>query len=689
MTSIADAAAFLAQQWPVFPCMGNKRPITGHGFHDAVTDPDAARREFRQPGAEMIGVPTGRASGLAVIDLDVKDGRHGLEWLAANEHRLPATRRHSTQSGGVHLLFRYPEGRSIGSGVGGKGRFRALPAGVDVRGNGGYIIAPPSPGYTVADAAMPAEMPAWLVEMLDPPETPRQPVQRAPLRPRTAGDGTPWGLAALARECAEITGATDGNKHWALNKAAFSIGGLVSAGELAEGPAFAALSEALDAIRHRCEDEKHAEGTLRTAFQQGMAQPRQAPPPRQVQHTVRVEIVAPPEPPPYEALPEWIQGDPEPDAEWVDPETGEILPAKPKPQPKPDAGLPLIYFADAQPNLDAADFIEGLLVDRAMSVIYGPSNCGKTFFATDLALHVAAGWAWRGRDVEQGGVIYVALEGSHGILNRVAAFRREHAIAADLPFAIIPVAVNLLDPSADADRVIAAIRGAKERMGMPVRWVVVDTLSRAMAGGNENSPEDMGALVTNGTRIQQEAECHVTWIHHSGKDQAQGARGHSLLRAATDTEIEISRADSESPSVARVTKQRDMPIEGEFVFRLRSVELGQNRRGKPVTSCIVEPDNGPAPAQAPKLSGGGHVAVKALQEAIAKHGQVIAGSDMPNLPAVHVDQWRREFYGRSVLDTQEAKKKAFQRGAKDAIDAQMVGTINNYAWIAIRKGNTQ
>ena len=123
--------------------------------------------------------------------------------------------------------------------------------------------------------------------------------------------------------------------------------------------------------------------------------------------------------------------------------------------------LPLLYYADISPSLDAADFVEGLFIDGAMSVIYGESGCGKTFFALDRALHVAAGIPWRGREVDRGGVLYLALEGSHGIRNRVAAFKAANCAGdADLPFAVVPVSVNLLDPNADTENVIAAAKAA-------------------------------------------------------------------------------------------------------------------------------------------------------------------------------------------------------------------------------------
>ena len=225
-----------------------------------------------------------------------------------------------------------------------------------------------------------------------------------------------------------------------------------------------------------------------------------------------------------------------------------------------------------------------------MSVIYGESGCGKTFFALDLALHVAAGIPWRGREVDRGGVLYLALEGSHGIRNRVAAFKAANCAGdADLPFAVVPVSVNLLDPNADTENVIAAAKAAAAKLGVPIKLIVVDTLSRALAGGNENDPKDMGAFVRNLDKIRQALPAHVAVVHHSGKDSAKGARGHSLLRAATDTEIEVTRDPAGKISTARVTKQRELDCDGRFAFRLESVSLGTNRRGKAVTSCVVRP----------------------------------------------------------------------------------------------------
>jgi hypothetical protein len=650
---------------PVFACGPDKRPVTQHGFQDATRDPSEIKAQFGTPGAAMIGVPTGQGAGFFVVDLDVKNGGQGLEWLAANQHRLPRTRTHKTRSGGQHLLFQWPEGRTVRNSA------SRIAPGVDVRGNGGYIIAPPSPDYEIADHSALAEAPAWLLDLIDPPKAPEAP--RSASAPRQANDGTRYGMTALDNECQAILSAADGAKHDTLNRAAFSIGGLVAAGELIEGPAFAALASALAGIRHRCEDFPAAQKTLAGAFRAGMAKPREAPP-RLVRRIVEEYRETRPEPPPIDAPPDHWSAEPEPDIG--------LEPEKVAPDIKP-TGLPLIYFQDVKPALKSEDFIEGLLIKAAMSVTYGPSNCGKTFFMADLALHVALGLEWRGREVERAGVIYCAMEGAHGIQNRVAAFALTCGLAGqEIPFAIIPVSLNLLDANADTSRLIDAIAEAAARMAIPVGLVVMDTLSRAMAGGNENSPEDMGALVANSDRIRQATGAHVAWIHHSGKDQAQGARGHSLLRAATDTEIEISRADNDSPSIARVTKQRELEIDGVFGFTLKRVELGLNHRGKPVTSCVVEPtDDRPAKPRV-SLTNGEAMALRILHDVMATQPCPVPyqAAQAGVTVATSKHAWRETFFARSTTDTHEAKKKAFNRAADGLAQKSQIGVHHDTVW---------
>jgi hypothetical protein len=526
------------------------------------------------------------------------------------------------------------------------------------------------------------ELDAQAVGRPERPTAQAQPIAPRPVSPsnhsvnslRHSNEGTPYGLAALEDATTLILSAPDGAKFDTLNRQAFGIGQLVGAGELTQGPAINALRSALEGIRHRCEDFAHAEKGLRVAFEQGMAQPRQAPAPRLVRRIVE-EYQPRPEPPPRDHAPDhWsAEPDPEPPA----PEVERVAPDA------PGTGLPLVYFQDVEPALAGDDFVEGLLVRAAMSVFYGPSNCGKTFFASDLALHIALGKPWNGREVDQGGVIYCALEGSHGIRNRVTAWAKHYGVeGAPLPFAIIPVALNLLNPEADTSRLIEAIQEAAAKMGQPVALVVMDTLSRAMAGGNENAPEDMGALVMNSDRIRQATGAHVAWIHHSGKDQAQGARGHSLLRAATDTEIEISRPDVNSPSTARVTKQRELEIDGVWTFSLERVELGKNHRGKPVTSCIVTPAETMAQEARASLTNGESMALRILHDVMASqpHQPPYQAAQAGVQVAATKHAWREAFFARSTADSHEAKKKAFNRAAEGLSQKGKIGVHHDLVW---------
>jgi hypothetical protein len=117
--------------------------------------------------------------------------------------------------------------------------------------------------------------------------------------------------------------------------------------------------------------------------------------------------------------------------------------------------------------------------------------------------------------------------------------------------------------------------------------VIIDTMARAMAGGDENSGQDMTRAVSAIDAIRAATGAHVCVVHHCGKDEARGARGHSSLRAAVDTEIEVSRPEGEPITTVRVTKQRDLPMGEPMPFSLKVVELGTDCRGRPITSCLV------------------------------------------------------------------------------------------------------
>ncbi|WP_215754222.1 bifunctional DNA primase/polymerase [Acetobacter sp. P5B1] len=252
--------------YPIFPCGKNKRPLTEHGFKDASTDEERVKAMFRACPGARIGMPTGRASGIFVIDIDTKDGPHAQDWMVGlNLHN--GTKCVKTQSGGYHLWYRMPD-------VELRNTQSKLHPNVDTRGEGGYVLIPPSDGYYEFNDLEPAELPEFLLEELTRKPAPATSVQHVDAQRRLDG-GTAYGLEALARECAAIRSAADGQKHGILNKAAYSIGGLVGADELDEGIAIAELRGALFDIRDRCRDFRAAERTLENSFADGLRRPRQ------------------------------------------------------------------------------------------------------------------------------------------------------------------------------------------------------------------------------------------------------------------------------------------------------------------------------------------------------------------------------------------------------------------------------
>ena len=160
----------------------------------------------------------------------------------------------------------------------------------------------------------------------------------------------------------------------------------------------------------------------------------------------------------------------------------------------------------------------------------------------------------------------------------------------DFPMAVVPCPVDLLNTKADTNELIDLIELVANDFGQKVKFVVIDTLSRASAGGNENSPDDMGAFVMNVDKIRHATKTHLCIVHHSGKDRTRGARGHSLLRAGTDTELEVANKQ------LKATEQRDRENGPPLAFDLIVHTLGTNAYGEDVTSCVLEELEGPAEA---------------------------------------------------------------------------------------------
>jgi AAA domain len=282
-----------------------------------------------------------------------------------------------------------------------------------------------------------------------------------------------------------------------------------------------------------------------------------------------------------------------------------------------------ILFGELGASSTKEWLVHNLLGHGEASTIYGKPGDGKSVLAEDLGLHVAAGWPWHGRPVRRGAVLYIALDRRELVKRRAIAFRKKHEVL-DLPFAIVGGLYDFRDKRTVAN-IVEIAREVEELTGEQLVLIEIDTLSRALCGGDENSPKDMGAIVASTTILQQGTGAHVLWIHHIPVDGGERLRGHGALLGAMDTTISVAKAGASR--IATVAKANDSEEGAQVAFTLESVSIGQDAEGIETTTAPVV-----VPA---KLEAGG-----AIDPKLTKNQQtmfsVLHGSGSSGLTA---EQW--------------------------------------------------
>jgi Bifunctional DNA primase/polymerase, N-terminal len=194
---------------PAFPCRADKTPMTPHGFKNASAEPGALKYLWAKYPGPLIGVPTGEASGLFVVDIDNARHDEANDWLERHAPYLPETRQHQTKSGGVHLLFEHRDGL--------RNTTSKLAKGIDTRGTGGYIIWWPACHSPAAreqfDPVLP--LPEWIAAELVPP-APR--FESAPFRAFSGGSPSAKVQGILNKVAEKGEGYRNGILFWAASR---------------------------------------------------------------------------------------------------------------------------------------------------------------------------------------------------------------------------------------------------------------------------------------------------------------------------------------------------------------------------------------------------------------------------------------------------------------------------------------
>ena len=279
MTTPLDVALWcVARGWPVFPVRWDKHPLIKWGV-GASTDVKTVTQWWQRWPQALVGVPTGRRSGFIVLDVDVKDGRNGFDTLAdLGRSNLPLTPIAHTRSGGVHVYF-----ACIAIEIRNSEGEHGLGVGLDVRGEGGFVIIPsPNSGYRWDPECnfdtvplMPA--PVWLGYK-------QRKCQRVtavkPVRPAVGLSA--YGEAALDSACQRILCARAGDQEATLNAECFAIGTLAGAGGIPAGLARDVLEWAAGKLTNYDASRPWSATELKrkvdAAFNAGMRRPRRAKP---------------------------------------------------------------------------------------------------------------------------------------------------------------------------------------------------------------------------------------------------------------------------------------------------------------------------------------------------------------------------------------------------------------------------
>jgi hypothetical protein len=566
MDLIEEALWWAEQGIPVFPTGEDKRPLTRNGHKDASTDPAVVAAMFEEVGTRLhgIGARMGRDAGLFAIDADLyKPGEAGASAAQFVERLqrtklLPETRTHRTRNGGVHYILRsntdWPNVNPV--------------SGVEVKGEGGYIILPPSPGYTVEREGV-ADAPSGLIAELK------------------AARSAQSGRSIDTLKSAILKGE---DFHDSLTQIAAKLA--------AEGkPLEAVQAELLDTLAasvamvptHPRHDRwrplvENRQGELTRIVESAN---------RKFNPTIASDALR----------------------EAAGAMFADIAPLPWSEEPKLPAvrsvadyraagGFPFAdwrgYFATEDLKVLEQKFVMyPILSENEVTLISADPKAGKTLISQTIAMHIASGRDLAGLKVaEQRPVFYFALESQVAIRKRLEAWCQFHdpnqtGLKAALQMYVGEGGVNMMDETARIDLAnrLAATEAwfREEHATQPLGAIVIDTLTKAMPGGDQNSVEDTSAVFDIIAKIREVGlKAPVIIIHHNTKGSS-APRGSGNIQAEPDTLLTVSKREDTGQLELRVLMARSIDDTQSYLFNIETEFLGVTEQGYEITAPVLIP----------------------------------------------------------------------------------------------------
>jgi AAA domain/Bifunctional DNA primase/polymerase, N-terminal len=557
-----------------------KRPITEWRSLQNELVPDFTFQRWYGENGEHIrrfnmGLITGSCSGNAfIVDLDTQKNMGAAAWwdevshLARKAGELDTVEQ-LTGGGGRQLLFRGPEGWTPPT--------LKTPIGVDIRGQGGFAVLPPSmhesgKRYRWVDGCAPweieiAEAPHWLCEKID--ELAHQYGAggiSAGAGVKTASpdhthnafgkiiDGREdyaarfvWGrIVDLWRSCPIPMPKDEEEKEF---REAFNTYERLVKSRLVEPgvPNHALLEKEGRGITMFTQKWNHAIAQWDTKVaEHGLKEP-----PRKHEAHGTSPLTGP------------VEGKIK-----IDPETGEIF------RELPTEGI--LEYLDIKQIYSLPDpnfLIDGLVINSGLGFVFGPPGCGKSFITISMALSISAHLdKWWGRGIKKGGpVVYISSEGVGDIKFRIKAWELQNGIKAEqLPFYLIRQTINFMLAS-DVERLVKTVAEIASKHGNPA-CVFVDTVSRVLPGADENLQKDMTLFIGACDAVREAFESTVIGVHHTSRNG--NLRGSTVFDGAGDFLLQVDREDGSMVGAIMAKKIKAAQDGWVQYFELKKVLIG-------------------------------------------------------------------------------------------------------------------
>lgn len=245
----------------------------------------------------------------------------------------------------------------------------------------------------------------------------------------------------------------------------------------------------------------------------------------------------------------------------------------------------LLSVTDIKTLPDPQMLVEGFIIDQGLGFIFGVPGGGKSFVAQDLALSIACGFKkWWGREIHKSGpVIYISSEGVGDFKFRIRAWEEHHGVSADTaPFYLIRQSINFM-AEPDVDRLLRTIHQLCKKMGELPALVVVDTVSRVLPGADENLQKDMTLFIRACDEVRQNFAATVIGVHHTSRNG--NLRGSTVFDGAGDFLALIEKEEGEMSGVMTAKKIKSAQDGWKQYFDLKEVTV--DRKIKEIKSLVA------------------------------------------------------------------------------------------------------